>query len=173
MALDPDLLNEAKIAEGLKNHPNLTANSEIVHAPEVIKGDEKPSAALRRDIGGTLARLDQALRPFALGGERRWLVALGIAAGVAMEAKYAAPFFLAPLVVGLALGPSRRILWTREASAGVAAAAAIALPSVAWQVGHGLPFRELLHAASHGKNTVVPPGPFLVNQVLVMNPRAF
>ena len=26
--------DEAKIAEGLKNHPNLTANSEIVHAPE-------------------------------------------------------------------------------------------------------------------------------------------
>lgn len=40
--------DEAKIAQGLKNHPNLTANSEIVHAPEVIKGDEKPSAALRR-----------------------------------------------------------------------------------------------------------------------------
>ena len=40
--------DETKIAEGLKNHPNLTANSEIVHAPEVIKGDEKPSAALRR-----------------------------------------------------------------------------------------------------------------------------
>ena len=40
--------DEAKIAEGLKNHPNLTANSEIIHAPEVIKGDEKPSAALRR-----------------------------------------------------------------------------------------------------------------------------
>lgn len=40
--------DEAKIAEGLKAHPNLTANSEIVHAPEVIKGDEKPSAALRR-----------------------------------------------------------------------------------------------------------------------------
>jgi len=40
--------DEAQIAEGLKNHPNLTANSEIVHAPEVIKGDEKPSAALRR-----------------------------------------------------------------------------------------------------------------------------
>jgi glycerol-3-phosphate acyltransferase PlsX len=40
--------DEAKIAEGLKNHPNLTANSEIVHAPEVIKGDEKPGTALRR-----------------------------------------------------------------------------------------------------------------------------
>jgi glycerol-3-phosphate acyltransferase PlsX len=36
------------IAAGLKNHPNLTANSEIVHAPDVIKGDEKPGQALRR-----------------------------------------------------------------------------------------------------------------------------
>jgi phosphate acyltransferase len=36
------------IARGLKNHPNLTANSEIVHAPDVIKGDEKPGQALRR-----------------------------------------------------------------------------------------------------------------------------
>jgi len=106
----------------------------------------------------------------ALSGERRWLVWLGIAAGVAMEAKYAAPFFLAPLVAGVALGPSRRILWTREASAGVAAAVGVALPSVVWQVTHGLPFRELLHAASHGKNTVVPAGSFLINQVLVMNP---
>src|SRR3569623_1245724 len=40
--------DEAAIAAGLKKHPNLTANSEIVHAPDVIKGDEKPSAALRR-----------------------------------------------------------------------------------------------------------------------------
>jgi glycerol-3-phosphate acyltransferase PlsX len=36
------------IAAGLKNHPNLTANSEIVHAPDVIRGDEKPGQALRR-----------------------------------------------------------------------------------------------------------------------------
>ena len=40
--------DEAKIAAGLKRHPNLTANSEIVHAPDVVAGDEKPRAALRR-----------------------------------------------------------------------------------------------------------------------------
>jgi glycerol-3-phosphate acyltransferase PlsX len=40
--------DETAIATGLKKHPNLTANSEIVHAPDVIKGDEKPSQALRR-----------------------------------------------------------------------------------------------------------------------------
>ena len=40
--------DEAQIVEGLKNHPNLTAHSEIVHAPEVVGSSEKPSQALRR-----------------------------------------------------------------------------------------------------------------------------
>lgn len=40
--------DEAAIRDGLKTHPNLTAASEIVHAPETVASDEKPSAALRR-----------------------------------------------------------------------------------------------------------------------------
>ncbi|WP_109807921.1 phosphate acyltransferase PlsX [Sphingosinithalassobacter portus] len=40
--------DESAIREGLKNHPNLTAASEIVHAPEVVGSEEKPSQALRR-----------------------------------------------------------------------------------------------------------------------------
>jgi phosphate acyltransferase len=40
--------DESRIREGLANHPNLTAASEIVHAPDVISADEKPSQAIRR-----------------------------------------------------------------------------------------------------------------------------
>lgn len=40
--------DEAAISEGLKTHPNLTAHSEIVHAPEVVGSSEKPSLAIRR-----------------------------------------------------------------------------------------------------------------------------
>jgi len=40
--------DEAAISEGLKSHPNLSQHSEIVHAPDVIAGDEKPSQAIRR-----------------------------------------------------------------------------------------------------------------------------
>jgi glycerol-3-phosphate acyltransferase PlsX len=40
--------DEARIAEGLKAHPNLTAASEIVHAPGVVGADDKPSQAIRR-----------------------------------------------------------------------------------------------------------------------------
>jgi len=40
--------DETAIRAGLANHPNLSQHSEIVHAPDVIAGDEKPSQALRR-----------------------------------------------------------------------------------------------------------------------------
>jgi hypothetical protein len=106
----------------------------------------------------------------ARSGDARPLVAAGAVAGVALEAKYAIPFFLAPLLAGVAIGPARRILVTRHAAIGAALAVAIAAPSALWQLANGLPFLELLHAASHGKNIVVPPLDFLANQLLVMNP---
>src|SRR5690606_38104684 len=40
--------DEAAIREGLKSHPNLTAHSEIVHAPDTIGSSERPSQAIRR-----------------------------------------------------------------------------------------------------------------------------
>lgn len=40
--------DEALIRAGLENHPNLAQHSEIVHAPDVIGGDDKPSQAIRR-----------------------------------------------------------------------------------------------------------------------------
>jgi hypothetical protein len=101
--------------------------------------------------------------------EPRRLVAAGAIAGVALEAKYAAPFFVVPLVVALAAGRERAILWTRAAAAGAALSLALALPSTIWQVTHHLPFRELLRAAAAGKNLVAPPWDFLRNQLLVMN----
>ncbi|SEN53186.1 phosphate:acyl-[acyl carrier protein] acyltransferase [Sphingomonas gellani] len=40
--------DEAAIRDGLRQHPGLTANSEIVHAPDLVASDEKPSQAIRR-----------------------------------------------------------------------------------------------------------------------------
>ena len=40
--------DEPRIVEGLKSHPHLTAASEIVHAPELVGSNEKPSQAIRR-----------------------------------------------------------------------------------------------------------------------------
>ena len=40
--------DETQIKAALEKHPNLRAASEVLHAPEVISGDEKPSQAMRR-----------------------------------------------------------------------------------------------------------------------------
>lgn len=40
--------DETAIRRELENHPDLAASSEIVHAPDVVASDEKPSQALRR-----------------------------------------------------------------------------------------------------------------------------
>lgn len=40
--------DEPAIRAGLQKHPNLAAASDIVHAPDVIDGSEKPSQAIRR-----------------------------------------------------------------------------------------------------------------------------
>jgi glycerol-3-phosphate acyltransferase PlsX len=39
---------QAQIAQALDKHPNLRASAEILHADEVVSGEEKPSQALRR-----------------------------------------------------------------------------------------------------------------------------
>jgi glycerol-3-phosphate acyltransferase PlsX len=40
--------DESRIKRALDNHPNLLAASEILHAEDVVSGDEKPTQALRR-----------------------------------------------------------------------------------------------------------------------------
>lgn len=40
--------DEERIKAALADHPNLRAASEILHAPDVVSGDERPTQALRR-----------------------------------------------------------------------------------------------------------------------------
>jgi len=40
--------DETRIKAALEEHPNLRAASEILHAPDVVSGEEKPTQALRR-----------------------------------------------------------------------------------------------------------------------------
>jgi len=54
--------DEAQIREGLKNHPNLSAASEIVHAPETVAGAEKPSQAIRRAKTTSMGLAIQAVK---------------------------------------------------------------------------------------------------------------
>ena len=59
----------------LDGRPELHLDGRVVRMTSYLEGptlgSRPASAALRRDIGGTLARLDQALRPFAHPGANR------------------------------------------------------------------------------------------------------
>ena len=110
-----------------------------------------------------------ALARAALLDDRRALVWAGLAAGLAMEAKYSLPLWLAGLAFALAFFPERRLFRTREMWLGLALAFVLAVPSVIWQATHGLPFLELVRDA-RGKDVSVPPVAFALNQVLIMSP---
>ncbi len=100
---------------------------------------------------------------------RSWL-AVGAALGVSGEAKYSVLFFVIALLLGIALSPSRRILATPWFVAGMALGALIALPNFIWQAAHGFPMWELLRNAQlEGKNVVLSPLAFVLQEILITN----
>jgi glycerol-3-phosphate acyltransferase PlsX len=60
--------DEAAIRAALDNHPNLSAASEIVHAPEVIGGSDKPSQAIRRSKTTSMGIAIDAVKQGRAGG---------------------------------------------------------------------------------------------------------
>ncbi len=100
---------------------------------------------------------------------RLWL-AVGAVLGIALQSKYSVLFFIVALIAALALTPQRRLLWSKWFFGGVALAAAIALPNFLWQAAHGFPMIELLRNGQLGKNVMVPPATFVVQQFLLTNP---
>ena len=71
-------------------------------------------------------------------GERRWLIALGLALGLALQSKFTAIFFAAGVVLALVATPSlRRWLVSPALFAGLAVALVIFAPFVVWNAAHG------------------------------------
>ena len=104
------------------------------------------------------------------GADPRWWLAVGAAAGLSVESKYSALFFLTAILAGMLLTPVRRILADRWFAAGCALAALIALPNFLWQVQNGLPMLELLKNGQEGKNVIAGPLLFLVQQLVITTP---
>ncbi len=108
-------------------------------------------------------------------GEARWLVALGLSLGLALESKFTAIFFAAG--VGLALGatPSlRRWLASPALLAGLGIALAVFAPFVIWNAEHGW----ATFAKQFGRTAPQGFAPsyiaeFLVSQVGLVNPLVF
>ena len=101
--------------------------------------------------------------------ETRSLIAAGLVVGVDLEIKYAMMFWAVGLAIGLLATPQRRLLLRPALWIGLGLAAVVALPSFLWQAQQHFPFLELA-AAAKDKNVEIALGPFLINQVVVMNP---
>ena len=59
--------DEQRIKDALEHHPNLRAASEILHAPDVVSGDEKPTQALRRAKTTSMGMAINAVKTGAAG----------------------------------------------------------------------------------------------------------
>ncbi len=104
------------------------------------------------------------------GADPRWWIGVGLALGIAGEAKYSVLFFGIALLVGIALSPSRRILLTPWLLAGAGCALLVVAPNVAWQAAHGYPMIELLQNGANGKNVVLSPVAYILSNIVILNP---
>jgi len=104
-------------------------------------------------------------------GQPRLLVWCGVMLGLGLENKHSTVFFLGALVVGLLLSSERRLLATKWFWIAAAIALLIALPNVIWQYQHGFPtLEDLRNVKATHKNIELPPGPFFLQQIMMLNP---
>jgi 4-amino-4-deoxy-L-arabinose transferase-like glycosyltransferase len=105
------------------------------------------------------------------GGDPRLLLGLGVACGIGIENKHSTIFFIAALLLALVLTPQRRLFANKWFWAAVTITLLLVLPNLIWQVQHGYPTYVDLHnvKATH-KNVELPPLPFTLQQIMMLNP---
>jgi hypothetical protein len=107
----------------------------------------------------------------ANGGSERWWLVFGVLAGVGLENKHSMAFFGASLVVAMLLTPMRRSFLRPWIWMGGAIALLLFLPNLLWEVRHDFATLELLRNVKEtGKNVVLGPGPFVLQQGMMLNP---
>ena len=105
-------------------------------------------------------------------GEKGWLIALGLALGLALQSKFTGAFFAPGVALALVATPSLR-RWFRSPAlyAGLAVALVIFMPFVVWNAEHGwATFAKQLGRTAPTGFTPYFLAEFLVAQIGLMNP---
>jgi hypothetical protein len=103
---------------------------------------------------------------------RYWLW-FGIVAGIGLEEKYTIAIFGLGILVGLLLTKERRFLLDRWIWLGGAAAFLIFLPNLLWNIHYHWPFFELMrNIRAEGRDVVLGPGQYLIQQAILVHPLA-
>lgn len=113
-----------------------------------------------------------ALVEGARSRDGRWWLAFGAIAGLGLLNKHTFVLFGGALALGVALTPMRRELATGRLWLGVAIAAVLVLPNVAWQFANDWKSLEFYANADAQKSVPTPALEVFVQQVLFMNPAA-
>lgn len=116
-------------------------------------------------LGWILVRLEQT-------EDERWWLAFGAVAGFSLNTKYLIAFYLAALAIGLLATPRRKSLLHPWVYLGALLAGVLVIPNLLWQQAHGWPFIALGAAGAGGKNIVLSPGDFFLQQLLLIGPLA-
>jgi len=107
-----------------------------------------------------------------LRDEPRGWIWFGAVAGLGLQNKYSVAFLVVGLIVGLAVSPQRRQLWSAWLWLGGALALLIVLPHLWWEQQHGWVSLEFMRNATSEKNMPVTPLSFFAGQILLLQPFA-
>jgi hypothetical protein len=104
-------------------------------------------------------------------GDPRYWLWFGVIAGLGLEEKYTIAIFGFGIVVGLLLTEQRRAFWNKWIWLGGITAFAVFLPNILWNMHYHWPFVELMHnIRAEGRDVILGPVEFFLQQVLVMQP---
>ena len=113
------------------------------------------------------------IRIVQTGNQKLWLW-FGVLAGLGLLNKYSMAVFGLGIVVGLLLTPERKAFTHKWIWIAGGVALLIFLPNLVWNVHRDWPFLQLMHnIRASGRDVALAPVPFILQQILMVNPFAF